>query len=195
LEHIFEPFFTTKDIDKGTGLGLATVYGIVEQARGDIHVVSKVNKGSTLKIYLPACAEKAAPLTNRTVDSLQKPNTGMVLVIEDDDVVRRVVVGRLTRLGYTVLEASSGRKAIALAKSHPDIKLVLSDVMMPQMNGRHAVEAIQVINPSIKALYMSAYPSDVIAEDGMLQKGVAFIDKAALGSDLPRRIRELLDTP
>jgi two-component system cell cycle sensor histidine kinase/response regulator CckA len=194
LEHIFEPFFTTKDIDKGTGLGLATVYGIVEQARGDIHVVSKVNKGSTLKIYLPACAEKAAPLTNRTLDSLQKPNTEMVLVIEDDDVVRRVVVGRLTRLGYTVLEASSGRKAIGLVKSHPDIKLVLSDVMMPQMNGRQAVEAIQVINPSIKALYMSAYPSDVIAEDGMLQKGVAFIDKAALGSDLPCRIRELLDT-
>jgi signal transduction histidine kinase/CheY-like chemotaxis protein len=195
LEHIFEPFFTTKDIDKGTGLGLATVYGIVEQARGDIHVVSKVNKGSTLKIYLPACAEKAAPLTNRMLDSLQKPNTEMVLVIEDDDVVRRVVVGRLTRLGYTVLEASSGRKAIGLVKSHPDIKLVLSDVMMPQMNGRQAVEAIQVINPSVKALYMSAYPSDVIAEDGMLQKGVAFIDKAALGSDLPRRIRELLDIP
>ena len=195
LSHIFEPFFTTKDINKGTGLGLATVYGIVEQARGDIHVVSKVNKGSTFEIYLPACAEKAGPLTSRTPDSLQKPNKEIVLVIEDDDVVRRVVVKRLTRLGYKVLEASSGRKAIGLAKSHPDINLILSDVMMPHMNGRQVVEAIQAIRPSLKALYMSGYPAEVIAEDGMLQKGVAFIDKAALGSDLPRRIRELLDAP
>ena len=100
-----------------------------------------------------------------------------------------------SRLGYKVLEAFSGRKAIALAKSHPDIKLVLSDVMMPHMNGRQVVEAILAIRPSLKALYMSGYPADVIANQGVLQKGIAFIEKTALGSDLPRRIRELLDAP
>src|ERR1019366_3966247 len=119
----------------------------------------------------------------------------IILVIEDEGVIRRVVVGRLTKLGYTVLEASSGREAIDLAKSRPDISLILSDVMMPRMNGRQAVEAIQAIHPSLKALYMSGYPSDVIAADSMLGKGVAFIEKAALGLDLPRRIRELLDAP
>jgi PAS domain S-box-containing protein len=196
LSHIFEPFFTTKDIDKGTGLGLATVYGIVEQARGDIHVVSKVNKGSSFEIYFPVCAEISGPLISGTADALKKPNKEIILVIEDHDLVRRVVVAKLTRLGYAVLEASSGRKAIALAKSHTDINLILSDVMMPEMNGRQAVEAIQAIYPSLKALYMSGYPADVIADGGILEKGVAFIEKSALSSDLlAHRIRELLDIP
>jgi two-component system, cell cycle sensor histidine kinase and response regulator CckA len=194
LSHIFEPFFTTKTRDKGTGLGLATVYGIVKQSGGDIVVDSQLGRGTTFRIYLPREMQPPAEAASTPKTVPHPPGHETVLIIEDEAIVRKVVVKRLRSAGYEVLEASGGKKALELLDTHgPSIKLVITDVVMPEMNGREVVERIRQSYPSVSVLYMSGYPEEIIARRGTLEPGINFIEKSAIHKDLLKKVREILE--
>jgi PAS domain S-box-containing protein len=177
LPHIFEPFFTTKGQGKGTGLGLATVYGIVKQNQGDITVKSTLGLGSEFLILLP---EIDAPVKSESAPpkGIQTQGVGTVLVVEDEDVVRRVTQRALEKSGYHVLLASSGAAALELGRNHnAPIHLLLTDVVMPEMNGRVLADQFRKIHPETLVLYMSAYSEQVIHQRGILESGLAFLEK------------------
>ncbi|MDX6501468.1 MAG: hypothetical protein QOG23_4728 [Blastocatellia bacterium] len=192
--HIFEPFFTTKEVGKGTGLGLATVYGIVKQSEGTIWLYSEVGRGTAFKIYLP-CAE--APMKEVEVgaddrESLQGTET--VLLVEDEEVVRDMATEILRDAGYHVLEARHGPEALILGRRHAGaIHLMLTDVVMPQMSGRELAEQLTPLRRDMKVLYMSGYTDDAIVHHGVLEEGTAFIGKPFTPSALARKVREILD--
>jgi PAS domain S-box-containing protein len=193
-EHIFEPFFTTKEKDKGTGLGLATVYGIVKQSGGGIAVYSEVDAGSTFKIYLPRveASADAAPAGAHVAEAAGGSET--VLLVEDDPAVRALTFEVLTESGYQVLAASGGPEAITLVESHPArIDLLLTDVVMPRMNGRELARRLHEIRPGLATLYMSGYAPGAIVHQGVLEPGLAFIAKPLRPADLTRKVREVLD--
>jgi two-component system, cell cycle sensor histidine kinase and response regulator CckA len=192
LSQIFEPFFTTKNRDQGTGLGLSTVYGIVKQAGGHIVVESRENVGSMFKIYLPTI--EAEPLVEPPVVAVPPAGTGTILVVEDENIVRRVVVGMLKRAGYTVLEACNGLQALQMCRQQGQsmIDLIITDIIMPGMNGKEIAAAVTKQYPLIQALYMSGYPNDVLSDRGILQEGISFLDKTELHTNLLPRVRELL---
>jgi PAS domain S-box-containing protein len=191
---IFEPFFTTKDKGKGTGLGLSTVYGIVRQSGGDIHVYSEPGQGTTFKIYLPRklstmTAESRTPMapTHLTGDET-------ILVVEDEEAVCNLAKRILGAAGYTVLTAASGGEALAKCERHEEeIHLVLTDVVMPEMGGRVFAERLAKLRKGIKVLYMSGYTDDAIAHHGTLDPGTKFIGKPFNAADLTRKVREVLD--
>jgi PAS domain S-box-containing protein len=192
LAKIFEPFFTTKSKEKGTGLGLATVYGIVEQLGGDIQVYSEPKKGTSFRILFPAAlsAQVSAPAPSAQPT---RPKEGTVLVVEDEDIVRRVVVRRLARLGHHILQARSAEEALALmSEPGTTINVLLTDVVMPGMNGRELADRFQRQFPDAGVLFMSGYPEDVIATQGLLNPGINFIDKGHLEQQLEVRLSELL---
>jgi len=194
LDNLFEPFFTTKDVGKGTGLGLATIYGIVNQNNGSINVYSEPNQGSTFKIYLPRLvteenADKAVPEKNTAAGG-----TETILLVEDEPTILRMAQVMLERKGYSVLSAATPAEAIDLAKAHADkIHLLMSDVVMPEMNGRELAGQITALYPDIRLLFMSGYTADVIAHQGVLDDGVAFIQKPFSMTDMTAKIREVLD--
>ena len=194
LDNLFEPFFTTKDVGKGTGLGLATIYGIVNQNNGSINVYSEPNQGSTFKIYLPRLvteenADKAVPEKNTAAGG-----TETILLVEDEPTILRMAQVMLERKGYSVLSAATPAEAIDLAKAHADkIHLLMSDVVMPEMNGRELAGQITALYPDIRLLFMSGYTADVIAHQGVLDDGVAFIQKPFSMADMTAKIREVLD--
>ena len=192
--HLFEPFFTTKEIGQGTGLGLATVYGIVKQNDGFISVYSELGQGTTFKIYLPR--HQAAPgeiLEESAVETLLG-GTETVLMVEDEKAVLELGKVILETLGYTVLIANTPGEAIRLAEEYTgEIHLLLTDVVMPEMNGRELVQRIAPIRPSLKYLYMSGYTANVIADRGVLEEGVHFIQKPFSIKDLAVRVRLVLD--
>jgi two-component system cell cycle sensor histidine kinase/response regulator CckA len=194
LPHIFEPFFTTKDPGKGTGLGLATVYGIVTQSAGYIEVISEPGKGARFEIYLPAAAESAAakqPTASRS-DPLQGTET--VLLVEDDRAVRRLAGEALRRYGYTVLQSASGLDAIYMAGRHPGpIHLLLTDIVMPQMNGRELSAHLERIRPEVLTLFVSGYVDNVIVQQAEFDAGAAFLQKPFTGNSLACKVREVLD--
>jgi PAS domain S-box-containing protein len=195
LNHLFEPFFTTKDIGKGTGLGLATVYGIVKQNNGFINVYSEPDQGTTFRIYLPRCvaADEA-----RAVIHPEKPDpTGneTILLVEDEPAILRMTRMMLERMGYSVLPAATPGEAIDLAKTHADkIHFLMTDVVMPEMNGRDMAKHLTALYPDIKLLFMSGYTTNVIAHQGVLDKKVAFIQKPFSMKELAEKVREVLDT-
>jgi two-component system, cell cycle sensor histidine kinase and response regulator CckA len=193
LEHIFEPFFTTKEASRGTGLGLATVYGIVKQHEGMVNVYSEPGKGSTFKIYLPACETKA----DRIGTLIQGPVKGgreTILLAEDDESVRDLAQRILEKAGYTVLSAKDGRDALEIFKQHSNkIALVLLDVVMPEMGGREAYEAMKVFCPGLKALFASGYSENAIHTNFVLDRGLALLPKPYAPDTLLRKIREVLD--
>ncbi|MCB0164661.1 MAG: PAS domain S-box protein [Anaerolineae bacterium] len=193
---IFEPFFTTKARGRGTGLGLATVYGIVKQSGGQIRVCSEVGQGTTFKIYLPRVREPG-PSPSPAVDSMALPTgSETILLVEDDEGVRGLVSRILEMQGYTVLAAYDGQEALQLAAHHSgNIDLLLTDVVMPGIHGRALAEQLRRTLPNLKILYISGYSDEEIAHHGVLNPGVAFLQKPFKASALTHKLRQVLDVP
>ena len=193
-ENIFEPFFTTKELGKGTGLGLSTVYGIVKQNDGFIYVASEPGKGTTFKIYLPRFEAETAQVPPEEVAGKRPTGTETILLVEDDEAILNLSKMILENLGYTVLAAQTPVDAIHLVEEHPgDLHLLITDVVMPEMNGRELAEQLSAIRPNLKCLYMSGYTADVIAHRGILDEGVNFIQKPFGSDDLAAKVRQVLD--
>lgn len=194
LARIFEPFFTTKEQGKGTGLGLATVYGIVKQSGGHITVYSEPGQGTTFKIYLPATESPATPLTPPPTQPSARAGTETILLVEDDEMVRHLVHRELQAEGYTVMEASSGDKALALVKQHEgEIDLLLTDVVMPYMSGRELAQQLKELYPQVKVLFISGYTSDSVVRRGLLTAEIEFLPKPFSLGKLASKIREVLE--
>jgi CheY-like chemotaxis protein len=192
--HIFEPFFTTKGVGQGTGLGLSMVYGIVKQSGGYIVVESEVDKGATFKIYLPRIAEASAAAEPEAPAEESLAGSETVLLVEDEEIVRRLVLDILQGSGYHVLEARRGSEAIELCQRHPDpIHLMLTDVVMPQMSGRELANRVAPLRPEMKVIYMSGYTDDAIVHHGVLDANTAFLQKPFTPDALVRKLREALD--
>jgi len=191
--HIFEPFFTTKERGKGTGLGLATAYGTVSQSGGFIAVSSKIGEGTKIEILLPSVDEPVEATAPPETPSQVRKGEGTILVVEDDDAVRRMTREFLKISGYTVLEARSGADAIQyMERREQPIDLVLTDVLMPGMKGRELVERLTKLRAGIKVLYMSAYTEDAAINIGVLSPGTAFIEKPFSPDELANKVREVL---
>lgn len=194
LDNMFEPFFTTKGADKGTGLGLATVYGIVKQNSGFINVYSEPGLGTAIKIYLPRHAGRAADIQGAGTKKFPRGQGEMILLVEDDLAILKLAQKILIGLGYTVLAAGTPAEAIALAEEHPgEIQLLLTDVIMPQMNGRELAQRLQSLYPGLKRVFMSGYTANVIAHHGVLDEGVHFIQKPFYKTDMAKIVRKALD--
>jgi nitrogen-specific signal transduction histidine kinase/CheY-like chemotaxis protein len=194
LSHLFEPFFTTKALGKGTGLGLATVYGVVMQNNGFINVYSEPGQGTTFKIYLRRHLAKAVSLTEKEPDRAGLRGHETVLLVEDEPAILRMTILMLEREGYTVIAAGVPGEAIRLANEHSgDIHLLMTDVVMPEMNGRDLAKNILSLYPHLKCLFMSGYTANVIAHHGVLNEGVNFIQKPFSLKDLGTKLREVLD--
>jgi CheY-like chemotaxis protein len=189
---LFEPFFTTKEIGKGTGLGLATVYGIVARSGGTINVESEVGRGTSFKVYLPGTstaeiAAEALPASRPRV----RPET--VLVVEDAEELRELTRRLLVRQGYGVLVAANSHDAFRLFERHSSIDVLLTDVLMPSAGGPEMIRQLVEQRPALKVIYMSGYTEDAIAQYGVLKPGIAFLHKPFTSEALGRKIREVLD--
>ena len=195
ISHIFEPFFTTKALGKGTGLGLATVYGIVRQNNGFLNVYSEPGLGATFTIYLPRHVLHTAIETGVCRPNTTARGNETILLVEDEAMILDMTTAMLKELGYTVLTADTPGEAIRLAIEHPGrIDLLMTDVVMPEMNGRDLAKNLLAINPNLNRLFMSGYTADVIAHHGVLDEGVHFIQKPFTMNDLSTKIREVLDS-
>lgn len=194
-EHLFEPFFTTKDKGKGTGLGLSTVYGIIKQSGGDIWVNSEPGLGTTFNIHLPRVDEPVDNTRMRvTREEIPRGGGETILLVEDEEDVRRLAVRILQRQGYTVLEASCGKDALVLCKEHQGpIHLILTDVVMPGMSGRQLADQLIPLHPNLKVVYMSGYTDNAVIHHGVLEEGVNYIQKPFTIDGLMKRMREVLD--
>ena len=191
---IFEPFFTTKEMGKGTGLGLATVFGIVKQSGGNIYVYSEPGQGTTFKIYLPQVEEDVSRIEARPDLSIPVARSETVLLVEDDDKVRAFASESLRGCGYKVLEASDGGEALLICEQYSGpIHILLTDVVMPRMSGRELAEKLEGLRPETKVLYMSGYTDDTIARHGVLDEGVNFVSKPFSQDTLAAKVRQVLD--
>ena len=194
VAQIFEPFFTTKGVGVGTGLGLATVYGIVKQNNGFINVYSELGFGTTFTIYLPRHIDSEEKLVKETAVKSVKRGKETILLVEDEPAILNIIATILERQGYTVLAAITPSKAIKLAEEHAtEIHLLMTDVVMPEMNGRDLSKKLLTLYPHLKCLYMSGYTANVIAHHGVLDEGVHFINKPFSFPDLAAKIRGVLD--
>jgi signal transduction histidine kinase len=194
LANIFEPFYTTKERVKGKGLGLATVYGIAQQNGGIVSARSEPGEGTTFKVHLPRhSGETARGLSGLSPESTVG-GSETVLLVEDDPMLLSMTKAMLERLGYAVLPASTPREAIRLASEHADeVQLLVTDVVMPEMNGRELADELCKAHPGLKHLFISGYTADVIADRGVLEEGVHFVQKPFSMHDLAAKMREALD--
>ena len=193
LAQVFEPFFTTKGLGKGTGLGLATVYGIVKQNNGFIYAYSEPGKGTTFKIYLPEIAAETVAATVTSKAEAPRGRGETILLAEDEKSLRVTCGFFLEALGYKVLTAETPGEALKMVAGHPgDIHVLLTDVVMPGMDGRQLAKRISAVKPNVKVLFMSGYTSDVIAQRGVLDEGVQFLSKPFTRDDLARKVHEML---
>ena len=194
-EHLFEPFFTTKGVGEGTGLGLATVYGIVKQHNGDIHVYTEPGKGATFRVYLPragiAVAPEAPPVSDRGLPLGRET----VLLTEDEPMVRAVAARVLRGLGYAVFEAANAEEALRIGQDTVGIHLLLTDVVMPRMSGRDLVRRMRVLQPRLRVLYTSGYTDNAIVHQGVLDDEVEFLQKPFTAAALAQKVRAVLDLP
>ncbi len=194
LAHLFEPFFTTKGVGQGTGLGLATVYGIVKQNNGFINVYSETGKGTTFKIYLPCYATETVPVPVEGPAQTAKGGTETILLVEDEPWILDLSKALLEDLGYTVLTASTPGEAIHLAEEHAGrIHLLITDVVMPEMNGWDLAKRLLSLYPELRSLFMSGYTANVIAQRGVLEEGIHFMQKPFSMSDLAAKVRDALE--
>ena len=195
--HIFEPFFTTKGL-KGTGLGLSTVYGIIKQSEGYIWTYSEPGKGTTLKIYLPQVSAVGETLAIQPpiVTASAEQNFETILLVEDEANLRQLGRVYLENQGYTVFEAADGAEAIQVSSAHPGpIHLLLTDVIMPGMNGQELAHRIVSLRPRTKVLFMSGYTENAIGHNGTLDAGIVLLQKPFTFPALKAKVREVLDTP
>ena len=193
LPYVFEPFFTTKEVGKGTGLGLATVYGIVKQNDGFISVYSEPQKGSTFKIYLPRSTD-AEVITKIIPEPVATLGSGTILLVEDDEMVLTMVSNMLETLGYMVIASENPLDALSLcAKGAIPIDLVITDVVMPGMSGKDLRDKLSVTRPDLKVLFMSGYTSNIIAQHGVLEEGMQFIQKPFSMSGLSEKVKQMID--
>ena len=196
LARVFEPFFSTKPVGKGTGLGLATAYGIIKQSGGHVIVSSKLGSGTTFRIYLPRTESSgSAPIVVEEVTAA-RGGTEVVLLAEDDGILRALARDILATEGYTVLDSQNVEDALRIAERQDGtIHLLLTDVVMPHMNGRALADAVKGFRPDVKVLYMSGYTDDVIVHHGVLEPGIALLQKPFTPAGLARKVREVLDRP
>jgi CheY-like chemotaxis protein len=194
LSHIFEPFFTTKELDKGTGLGLASIFGMVNQNNGFINVYSELGQGSTFKIYLPPYGIKLNGVIEKAPDLPAEHGNETILLVEDESTILEMTTRMLERLGYTVVAAATPGEAIRLAhKYRGRIDLLMTDVVMPEMNGRQLAANLLSHYPNFKCLFVSGYTANVIAHHGVLDEGVHFIQKPFSMKDLGGKLREAIE--
>jgi CheY-like chemotaxis protein len=194
LAHVFEPFFTTKPVGKGTGLGLATVYGIVKQHDGHILVYSEPGMGTTLRIYFPLVNASPEDMLEPVCTNQSRSGNETVLVVEDNEPVRSLVCGILAEHGYTVLNASSSKEGLRIIQQHSGpIHLLLTDVVMPDINGRVLHHEASRCRSELKVLYMSGYSDDVIAHHGVLEEGAQLLPKPFSNQTLSAAVRKVLD--
>ncbi len=194
---VFEPFFSTKGVGQGTGLGLSTCYGIVKQSGGHISVYSELGRGTTFKIYLPQ-VERQAKIPVPRLDSPDLPRgTETILLVEDDPALREMAATLLRRLGYTVLAAANGIEALSLKQQRDigHIDLLFTDVVMPHMSGKELADRMRALYPHTRILFTSAYTENAIVHQGVLDKGVALLQKPFTPSALAHKLREVLDAP
>jgi signal transduction histidine kinase/CheY-like chemotaxis protein len=185
VQHAFEPFFTTKPTGGGTGLGLATIYGILAQADGDIRIYSEPGTGTTFTVTLPVTAEATETVAAEPVPYQRTPKGETVLVVEDEDALREVTRRILTRSGYQVITAANGPEALRIAAEHPGaIHLLLTDVVMPHMLGKEVAEKMRLIKPDTEVIFMSGYARPVLASQGRLEPGVALVEKPFSEADM-----------
>jgi len=190
---IFEPFFTTKEFGKGTGLGLATVYGIVKQSGGSVWVYTEVGIGTTFTIYLP-CVDEALEMVSPS-DKVENAERGSqtILIVEDDAALLQVTLQSLENVGYAILAAQSPAEAIQISESHSGpIHLMVTDVIMPGMSGAQLATHLSALRPGMKVLYVSGYTDDTIVCHGVLEPGLAFLQKPFSPKALARKVGEVI---
>ena len=194
LAKAFEPFYTTKEVGKGTGLGLSQVFGFVKQSDGHVKIYSEPDHGTTVKIYLPRMygpSESPRPASEGT--TRLTGNREVILVVEDDEQVLKLVVQMLQELEYNVLEARNGFEALERLREHPDIQVLFTDVVMPDMNGRQLADRAKLEKPGLKVLFTTGYTRNAIVHNGMLDPGVYMLPKPATFEQLATKIRQVLD--
>jgi CheY-like chemotaxis protein len=192
---VFEPFFTTKGPEKGTGLGLSTVYGIVKQSNGLIEVYSELARGSTFKVFLPRADDETPKKKSRSVEGALRRGLETVLLVEDEVGVRTLARLVLEKSGYTVIEAESGPDALDLVQMHPEpIKIMLADVVMPDMSGPELAKQLTTLRPDMKVLFLSGYTDEAILRHGIIDADVPFLQKSFTQDGLLKKVREVLDT-
>jgi CheY-like chemotaxis protein len=193
LDHIFEPFFTSKGVGQGTGLGLSTAFGIAKQNNGFINVYSEPGQGTTFKIYLPRYVGQAVATQMERAAEIPLSSGETLLVVEDEPALQVMTKMMLEKLGYRVLSAGTPGEAMELAEEHEDeLQLLITDVVMPEMNGRDLAELLQSLHPGMKILFMSGYTANVIVKRGVLDEDVNFIEKPFSMKDLALKVRDAL---
>jgi CheY-like chemotaxis protein len=195
-QHLFEPFFTTKEPGRGTGLGLATCYGIVKQHGGHLWFYSEVGQGTTFKIYLPRVAAGVELRPAILEEGVVPHGIETILLVEDEPAVRTLAARVLREYGYTVLEAANGEEALCVAheQTGPAIQLLLTDVVMPHLGGRDLAARLKALHPTIKSVFVSGYTDDMAVHHGILDPGAAFLQKPYAPAALVRKVREVLDS-